>query len=94
MIDLKYLRNEAKSTCLYSSPYMSRKELGELLDMLEAANLDAARHDVMRRNPGWKIDLYHGKYRVSCGTNVLTAWQESHDAAIDAAMAATKGEQA
>lgn len=62
-----------------------------LLDMLEAAKLDAARYQLIRKSglpedAFGDCDSYYGVYKSQVG--------EALDAAIDAAMAATKGEQA
>lgn len=95
MIDWKYLRNEAESTCRYSSPYMSRKELGELLDMLEAAKLDAARYQWLRERSWFDSEfcvVRDPRRAVMPGHDCPS--HERLDVAIDSAMAATKGEQA
>lgn len=84
------MRDESDAGSPHSRPYITCKELGELLDQLESANLDAARYQWLRDK---------GRYNDFNVEQLTRGWATTHsastlDPAIDAAMAATKGEQA
>lgn len=85
MIDLKELRQRAIHK--YGA---SAAEVIELLDMLDAAKLDAARYQWLRR---WKGQEHEPPFTVQHDPDG-TLWGADLDHYIDAAMAATKGEQA
>jgi len=105
MIDLKDLRRRitgaANDQGVYGPTWINPREAVELLNMLETANLDASRYQWLKsRN---FPEVFPASPTTSKGwvvTSVDRDWEEqlgdgnTPDEAIDAAMAATKGEQA
>lgn len=106
MIDLKDLRSLIKGSVNnnnWNRILVTNSDLNELLDMLEAAQKDQARYQWLRS----KKFFIHPEHQFGPSHPVLgdfsfDIWSEnpgSHnreglDAAIDAAMEATKGEEA
>lgn len=94
MIDLKELRSLIKGSVdsnNWNRILITNSDLKELLDMLEAAQKDAARYQLIRKSglpedAFGDCDSYYGVYKSQVG--------EVLDETIDAAMAATEGEQA
>lgn len=91
MIDFEALRRRISgqpneqgvigATCLY--PHEARL----LIAGLEAAEKDAARYRWRKENSHVRIGQFKDKYRAETQNSVLTDWFDSHDEAIDAAMA-------
>lgn len=101
MIDLRALRNRvsgiASDQGVCGPTWLNPREAVALLDMLEAAKLDAARYQWLRVQPNDcsapRIDICHWTSEEGGSVNNGEGLRgDAADAAIDAAMAATKGE--
>lgn len=90
MIDLKELRRrvsgEPTDQGVYGPTWLNPREAMALLGMLEAAEKDSARYRWLCDGNG-----YFMEERMLCGYETD---KDRADSVIDAAMAATKGEQA
>lgn len=107
MIDLKQQREWAQKWADkgYVKIGICPKAIVELLDMLEAAQKDQARYQWLKGQQSLPLEssrqlwtredgsTYHSAHYLAAGQTKF-AELESLDATIDAAMAATKGEQA
>lgn len=104
MIDLKELRcrvsGEPTDQGVYGPTWLNPREAVALLDLLDAVTLDAARYEWLSRRvsghgvcDGWAIG-FPTHLTIPASALAMKDPQAALGEAIDAAMAATKGEQA